>query len=347
MDAWARGVAPRLQDQEIEVAAASGEQGARAVVRLQLRGVRDDDGARLVLAVSASGVQAGLELPASQARAARVRLSDPARALELSTAFEALPEQFTMGAASDGAAAEAPRATADDVRALLDRVEREHDTVWIGWTVPREVALEHAALLDEQLADAIVALAQVFSLLVASPRDPAGAQSAGEVGERDRRFSGRRPKAGEGGDESGPHPHHPAPDDERHGRGRVGRARARGRDREHDVEGEGEVEPEPIREVPVLRGRPFETKLPARPGRRPSKGFRQAPIAKGSRVRVLKGPFSGKVGVVQDLDGKGGARVMLGLLAVRIEVLNLVPDAEGHGRPRLSSSHRKPIPARS
>jgi hypothetical protein len=38
---------------------------------------------------------------------------------------------------------------------------------------------------------------------------------------------------------------------------------------------------------------------------------------------------------------------MLGLLAVRLEVGNLMAEVEGKGRPLLSSSHRKPIPARS
>jgi transcription antitermination factor NusG len=72
-----------------------------------------------------------------------------------------------------------------------------------------------------------------------------------------------------------------------------------------------------------------------------------SPFERGARVSVLKGPFAGKVGVVQELDGKGGARVMLGLLAVRLDVKNLVSEVEGRGRPRLSSSHRKPLPARS
>jgi len=62
---------------------------------------------------------------------------------------------------------------------------------------------------------------------------------------------------------------------------------------------------------------------------------------------VLEGPFSGKVGVVHELDGKGGARVMLGLLAVRLEVKNLTTQVEGRYRPVLSSSHRKPLPVRS
>ncbi|HEY6459214.1 MAG TPA: KOW motif-containing protein, partial [Polyangiaceae bacterium] len=72
-----------------------------------------------------------------------------------------------------------------------------------------------------------------------------------------------------------------------------------------------------------------------------------APIEKGTRVRVLEGPFSGKAGAVQELDGKGGARVLLGLLAVRLDVKDLVACTEGRERPLLSSSHRKPLPARS
>jgi hypothetical protein len=63
-------------------------------------------------------------------------------------------------------------------------------------------------------------------------------------------------------------------------------------------------------------------------------------------VRVLTGPFAGKVGFVQDLDGKGRARVMLGLLATRVDVNNLVACAEGRERPALMSSHRRPLPAR-
>jgi hypothetical protein len=72
-----------------------------------------------------------------------------------------------------------------------------------------------------------------------------------------------------------------------------------------------------------------------------------APIERGTRVRVLKGPFSGKVGLVSELDGKGGARVMLGLLAVRLKVENLMAMVEGGRRPVLSTSHRKPAPVRS
>jgi hypothetical protein len=53
------------------------------------------------------------------------------------------------------------------------------------------------------------------------------------------------------------------------------------------------------------------------------------------------------VGVVQGVDAKGGARVMLGLLVVRFEVRHLTLHAEGRARPVLGSSHRKPGAARS
>jgi hypothetical protein len=51
--------------------------------------------------------------------------------------------------------------------------------------------------------------------------------------------------------------------------------------------------------------------------------------------------------VVYDLDGKGAARVMLGLLATRLDLKDLIATAEGRDRPPLASSHRKPVPVRS
>ncbi len=340
MEAWAAGVVERLAELEAEVepvvtAGADGVQASFVAVR---HGAKSESPVRLVLGLDAEGVRAGLELPAAQARAARTRLADAARALELATALEALPEQFTTGESADASAGEAPRATADDIRALLDRVERERGTLWIGWRIPRALFVEHAAAVDDLLADAVVALARVFLLLGGDAADAQGRADAPR-GPR-QRFAGKRAKDGDD-DRSGAAAHaHEKP------RGRGNRPRVRARDREQE---EGETpeasELEPAREV-AGPGRPFGAKQPARLGRRrPAK--LSTPVERGARVRVLGGPFSGKVGVVQELDGKGGARVMLGLLAVRLEVDNLMAEAEGRGRPLLSSSHRKPIPARS
>jgi hypothetical protein len=57
---------------------------------------------------------------------------------------------------------------------------------------------------------------------------------------------------------------------------------------------------------------------------------------------VLAGTFQGKVGVVQELDGKGAARVALGTLSVWVPVVDLTQDAAGRERPSFRSSHRKP-----
>jgi hypothetical protein len=69
----------------------------------------------------------------------------------------------------------------------------------------------------------------------------------------------------------------------------------------------------------------------------------KAVVERGARVQVLDGPFVGKIGIVQEMDGKGGARVMLGLLAAHLDVKDLAV-ASGK-RPVLGSSHRRPIMA--
>jgi len=61
----------------------------------------------------------------------------------------------------------------------------------------------------------------------------------------------------------------------------------------------------------------------------------------GVKVRVLGGPFVGRVGVISELDGRGGALVTLGLLSARVLLENLRP-ARVVERPSLKSSHRKP-----
>jgi hypothetical protein len=66
-----------------------------------------------------------------------------------------------------------------------------------------------------------------------------------------------------------------------------------------------------------------------------------AAIDVGAKVRVLGGPFAGRVGVISELDGKGGARVTLGLLSARVLLENLGP-ARDAARATLRSSHRRP-----
>jgi len=58
-------------------------------------------------------------------------------------------------------------------------------------------------------------------------------------------------------------------------------------------------------------------------------------------VRVLSGPFVGKIGIVAELDTRGNARVMLGLLSTRLLAEQLEAVVDSNERPSLQSSHRK------
>lgn len=279
-----------------------------------------------------SHVDVALELPPRDVPALRARFADAERALELTTVIEALPEQFEMGGAGDGRRIPASGASADELRGLLERLERERQGLWLGWRVQRSAAVQHAALLDGLLEDAIVALGGLLALVAWTPASATEARGAN----RPRRDRSRHDE------------------DARKTNGTKRRARMRSRDhRERDREHDGETEPEATTErdaAPPKLQRPPALRASSRQGlhRRPLPGVDpRGPVEKGVRVRVLEGPFSGKVGVVQSLDGKGGARVMLGLLAVRLAVKDVVACAEGRVRPLLSSSHRKPQPVRS
>jgi transcription antitermination factor NusG len=92
---------------------------------------------------------------------------------------------------------------------------------------------------------------------------------------------------------------------------------------------------------PAKAGRVAAPALPPPPPPAPP------PFERGAQVRVLRGPFAGKTGIVQDLVGRKVAKILLGLLPVQVDVDDLVPSGAERARPRLTSSHRKPVPARS
>jgi hypothetical protein len=307
------------------------------------------DHAYLALRLDGASVEVSIEVHAEASvdvRNLRARLGDVDRAIELAGALEALPEQFAMGDAVEVAArAPAQSATTDDVRALLDRVEGDKRALWIGWTVPRDVAIAHSELLAEQLEDAIVALGPLYKVIAWAPDNDllrvdrawdaarAGRARAHDDAEKDRadwesrREGERRTRAKERDDAPAWRP----------------TKAERPRDREAPADGATST---PAPSPAVLA----TSRRPRRFGRRPPRSTDidpSIPIENGARVVVLAGPFEGKRGVVRELDGRGGARVMLGLLAIRSAVKDLVASAEGRDRPVLSSSHRKRSRARS
>ncbi|WP_437590105.1 hypothetical protein [Sorangium sp. So ce1000] len=306
-------------------------------------------------------------------------------AAELTSALHALPEQFSFGAGS-GDRVDCSAATPDAIAEMLRRAADGQVPLWIGWAVPRETAIEHADILDEQLEDALVALAPIYRLVawsrendrIALDRKLEGieqerARAHAEIEAENERWRSEQARARERSMEQAR-----ARGDERveaalparrptlatlfkspsnanagAGRGgeprpslkRVGEGSAPGRRAPH-----GEAEPQAKAEAPqkiaadqaprAQRGSSGDPDAAAKVAPEPAKG---GVLEKGSRVRVRRGPFGDKIGVVSELDGRGGARVLLGLLSTRLELDDLELVVEGKDRPALSTSHRKPL----
>lgn len=327
--------------------------------------------AYLALTIDSVHVEVSLEIcPEAEAdvKNLRARILDPTALLELTTLLETMPDEFAIGLIGVPLFPRASAASAEDFRALLDDSQRNRRPLWIGWSVKRELALAHANDLDDDLADALVALAHLYRLvawaqdndLIAATRR--GAWRAGRARAEERRERGREERRKRR--------------DRKGVRNRKGTVRVEGsrREREQDarrlvklVEREAppvslradrDVDPESRRGEPGQSSGsgPSRTVPPRRPILPTSLRARGAPAAvtdvdpktpveKGTRVRVLAGPFANKVGVVEELDAKGRAKVRLGLLVTLLDLKDVVASAEG-GRPLLASSHRRPRNAR-
>ncbi len=271
--AWAKEVADRLAQNAVEVdvcvSVLAGRSGSGEVVTFSAV-AGDVEGVQLALKLDTQHVEVSLEVEPARAPSPRILEAVLAQ-------LPALPEQFMIGSATGTRRpihdALEPSSRGPRGAGRLQDLFASGEPIWLGWSVPRQVVVRHSDILDEQLADALVALGPLFKLL--ATRDLPGPPSAPG------RSFGRR----------------------------VGRL--------------------PVRRTGLV------TEVDP-----------DSPVEKGAEVRVLAGPFVGKVGVVQELDGKGGAKVMLGLLATRVEVKDLIATAKAALRPKLSSSHRRPLPSR-
>jgi hypothetical protein len=346
------------------------ERALSASVAQQLTSAGALDHVCFALAIDRASIAVSIELsPLARldAKNLQARLARPALARELTRALEALPEQFAVavgGSTLD--AQQALRTGADGLARVLERAEDRLTPLWIGWSIPRAVAVTHSLLLDEQLEDAIVALGPIYKLVAWAPDNDLVGLGRAADGPVSRGLDSERERALD----------------------RRDRVRAKRAARRAAVEEDAPArEPEPRKRETkratrdatqrTTRGRPilhstlrtslrkpasprFETSKATKTVRRPSGASElhaprqnfitevdpSAPVERGTRVRVLTGPFMGKIGVVQEVDGRGGARVMLGLLATRLDVKDLIASAEGRDRPSLATSHRKPLPGR-
>lgn len=300
----------------------------------------------------------------------RARLAEGADALaaELMRALGALPEEFAIGVSVEDRVA-ASAATPETLRSMIERAAAGQVPLWVGWSVTRETAIEHSALLDDQLEDAIIALAPIYRLVAwsrendhialdrriqsaeeerAKAHAEAEAQTekwrAEQAEARRRSQEEARARADEQRRAAPIAPHAPGP--RRPSLDTLFAPKPAAK-----PAAEPKAAPKPARAAEEPR--PAEAPAPRPVANSSADAAKPQPAAekpgtldKGSRVRVRSGPFADKVGVIGELDGRGGARVLLGLLSTRLDLADLEPVVEGRAeRPAIQSSHRKPLAA--
>jgi hypothetical protein len=308
------------------------------------------ENAKLVLRLTHATVEARLEIPSSalvDIHNLRAKIKEPEGLLAATSVVEGLPEQFWCGI-DDGSQGPVSRVTGNELRQWVDEVALGGKCLFFGWTLPKDLAVSRKGELGAELEDAFAVLGSLYDVLAWS-----------EVND----FFGPKRRLRQEGPVSrdGARSVKPQVLAKRAKPSRDARKTRRVRDAEELEDAEALALAE---EAPSSNGERDDGRNGSRDGnlfpkKRPIlRGNRRRaaptedvdpklPIEKGTRICVLYGPFSGKVGIVQELDGKGGARVLFGLLAARLNVSDLVGCAEKKERQKLMSSHRKPLGARS
>ena len=300
----------------------------------------------------------------------RAHLAEGAAAAELMTALRALPEQFAIRVSPDDRVATSA-VTPEKLRALVERAAAGQVPLWVGWSVQRDMAIEHSALLDEQLEDAIAALAPVYHLVAWSrgndrialdrrieSAEQERARAHAEAEAQTERWRAEQAEARRrSAEQARPRPQtldHHAPGARPQAPGKAARrpsldtlfAPRTPPPHVPKTSSSPPAAPPPVASLSAAHSPTAPPPSPRAPA--DSDGERLTPpplMEKGVKVRVLSGPFADKLGVIGELDGRGGARVLLGLLSTRLEITELEPVLEGRERPALQSSHRRPLAA--
>ncbi|MFO0662751.1 MAG: KOW motif-containing protein [Polyangiaceae bacterium] len=301
--------------------------------------------------VNAFGIDVALRVPTVPTtgrdyRNVCARMLDAEGALVLGGALESLPDPFACGPAGEVRRIRAPLRT-DTIRDMLERAGATGVPFWVGVFLSRQAVLENVHSIDEELEDAIAALTTVARLITWSEENdfirlrPARDRSRGQLTES---WSKPNEAPASGGSDS-----RSTGSKDRDDRLSTKQLRESIENEFDDDDGDLEpsVRPPPVTDAPPLLKRNaivFPRRGVLRRNAQRIEVDAAATVERGSRVRVLSGPFRDRVGVVSDLDPRGRARVVLGLFSTVCDTKDLIVAREG-ARPMLVS-HRKP-PGRS
>jgi len=283
------------------------------------------------------------------------KLSDPGSRREVGDLVARLPEPIVIGL-SGRAATPAAELAADLVAEHVESLERTADAVmFIGLDVSRADAVAMGSDLVGYLVPRMAALAELYRFGAWSERNDHVSSDAEFLSRRAARGARREKLDAEEARWKTAHEERKRKEaavreelEEVFRREAVSRASQPRRPRPQTTESAPSDAGEPPqhaprrepekREAPRRVPRPEPRKAEPRPEPRKSEQRPVAPprpdvpipLEPGHHARVTKGPLAGQIGVVQEVDPKGTARIMVGLLATRISL----DDLFGLGKPR-------------
>ena len=283
----------------------------------------------------------------------RARCADEGRRAELLAALHALPEGYVVGV-TGGATLPAKDIDGPSLSATFDALTDASQWWFVGRSLPRAEAVALGAALGPWIAEGFDALLPVYRVAAWSrDNDLVSLENEIEAARAER----QQHLEAEAAREAAWRAQHDA-DIERRREAAVAEARERAaaaaparaavvhaavahvepaRTEKHEKPARAEKHDKPerterhdkperaSRPVPPpapKSERPAQIRLESKPPKPVAEGER--PVAVGAKVKVRNGPFADRVGTVAELDARGHARVMFGLIAARLEASELV-----------------------
>jgi hypothetical protein len=287
-----------------------------------------DKHAFLALRLDAERFELTLRVPAAawaDVQTVRARLANDAARVDVERGLGSLPQEFVL-AVGNGTAVPACEATGEAIARALDEALASGSAVGITRAFSRAEAIARGATLLEDVTLGFDALVPVYRLFAWQPDDDV----AGIAPEIERERASRDAHVAELAAREAENAARVAAETERRREAALHETRERMAAMERPRPSAARAWTAPI---PAPAPRPSETPRVHReaPSSRPAESAAPArwiesadAIATGGHVRIRRGPFTGKVATVVEIDAKGQAKVAFGLWSVRLDLRDLV-----------------------